>query len=144
MKLSILDQVHITAGGNAEQSLQNFDWMSASVILDPLAEQPLNRDDSSYLSYLQARIAYTRGLQPQALLGLESLEYPGTNAALQYRARDLRRRALALSGDHLESARLGDLMLRNAPSDKTDMLRREIWHNLQQLDQQQLQQLQQR
>ena len=124
----------------AEQSLQNFDWMSASVILDPLAEQPLNRDDSSYLSYLQARIAYTRGLQPQALLGLESLEYPGTNAALQYRARDLRRRALALSGDHLESARLGDLMLRNAPSEKTDMLRREIWHNLQQLDQQQLQQ----
>ena len=127
---------------SAEQALDRFDWMSASVALDTLtdSQQALSMDDASYSNYLRGRIAYVRGQQQLALRGLEMLEAPGTNPALQYRARDLRRQALALAGSNLESARLADLMLRSAPPAHHDALRRDIWVNLQRADDTQLQQ----
>jgi len=127
---------------SAEQALERFDWMSASVTLDTLGDtqQPLSMNDASYSNYLRARIAYVRGQQSLALRGLAMLEAPGTNPALQYRARDLHREALALGGSSLESARLADLMLRDAPADHSAALRRDIWTNLQRADNAQLQQ----
>ena len=68
------------------------------------------------------------------------LEYPGVHPALQYRARDFRRRALALSGRSLESARLGDLLLSDAPQQDRDQLKREIWTNIERASDPQLEQ----
>jgi outer membrane PBP1 activator LpoA protein len=124
----------------AEQSLAEFDWMGASVALEPLGEQALSLDDSTYLQYLQARIAYARGQQDRALRDLEALEFPGINPALQYRARNFRRHALELAGRHAESAQLGDLILRTAPEAERPALRRAIWWDLQRLDDRQIEQ----
>jgi hypothetical protein len=68
---------------SAEQALAGFDWMSASVALEPLEQQALSIDDSTYLQYLRARIAYVRGEQDRALQDLAALEFPGINPALQ-------------------------------------------------------------
>ena len=124
----------------AEQALAEFDWMNASVALEPLGQQALSLDDSTYLQYLLARIAYVRGQQDRALQDLAALEYPGINPALQYRVRSFRRHALELAGQHAESARLGDLILRTAPETKRPALRRAIWWDLQRLDDRQIEQ----
>ena len=124
----------------AEQALARFDWMSASVALEPLEGQALSLDDSAYQRYMRARIAYIRGDQQRALEDLEALESPGTNPALQYRARNFRRHALELAQRHAESAQLGDLILRTAPEAERPALRRAIWWDLQRMDDEQLEQ----
>jgi outer membrane PBP1 activator LpoA protein len=118
---------------SAERALAGFDWMTASVVLEPLQSEALTLDDSTYLRYLQARIAYARGHQERALQELAALEFPGVNPALQYRARNFRRHALELAGRHAESARLGDLLLRSAPPEKRAALRRAVWWDLQRM-----------
>jgi outer membrane PBP1 activator LpoA protein len=103
--------------------------------IDVAAPLPaLSPDDRVYRDYLEARIDYVRGDQAAALARLDALDRPGVNPALEYRARNLRRHILTLSGDHLASARLTDLMLRTAPREHRAALRRGIWHDLQRLD----------
>ncbi|MEH6635598.1 MAG: penicillin-binding protein activator [Halioglobus sp.] len=128
---------------SAAQSLATFDWMTASVTLQqiPPAQDPtvaLNQDDRVYLGYLQARIAYSRGYQDQALKQLQQLIYPGMNNALQYRILNFQRHILEMSGDNLASARMSEQILRWAPAESAAALRRSIWRDLQRLDDSQL------
>jgi outer membrane PBP1 activator LpoA protein len=123
---------------NAEQSLARFDWMAASVALQDVPPE-LTPDDRTYLGYLEARIAYSRGYQAQALAQLEQLTYPSMNAALQYRILNFRRHIVQMSGDNLQSAQLADQILRWAPADSVAALKRGIWRDLQRLDTGQLQ-----
>ena len=123
----------------AEQALTQFDWMAASIALADIPTESLSLNDSTYLAYLQARIAYTQGHQAQALSELQSLAYPGLNSALQYRILNFRRHIVEMSGDNLESARLADQILRFAPPSDTPALKRSIWRDLQRLDSPQLQ-----
>jgi uncharacterized protein len=124
----------------AEQMLGQFKWMEASEILATVDTAGLTADDNVYLGYLQARIAYIRGQQQLALDQLAQLEYPQINPALQYRMMNFRRHIVGLSGDHAEAARLGDQLLRAAPEEIAPALKRGIWRDLQQLDDDQLQQ----
>lgn len=124
---------------SAEQSLAGFDWMAASVALQEIPTEQLSVDDSTYLGYLQARIAYCRGDQAQALAQLEQLEYSAMNAALQYRILNFKRHMLELAGDNLGSAQLADQLLRWAPQNNAATLKRGIWRDLQRLDPGQLQ-----
>jgi outer membrane PBP1 activator LpoA protein len=124
---------------SAEQSLARFDWMAASVALQDVPPEQLTADDRTYLGYLEARIAYSRGYQAQALAQLEQLTYPTMNAALQYRILNFRRHIVEMSGDNLQSARLTDQILRWAPAESAAALKRGIWRDLQRLDTRQLQ-----
>jgi len=124
---------------SAEQSLARFDWMAASVALQDVPPEHLTVDDRTYLGYLEARIAYSRGYQAQALAQLEQLTYAGMNVALQYRILNFRRHIVQMSGDNLQSARLADQILRWAPAESTAALKRGIWRDLQRLDTRQLQ-----
>ena len=124
---------------NAEQSLSRFDWMQASVALQEIPATALAPNDSTYLGYLEARIAYVRGDQAQALAQLEQLEHPGLNPALRYRILNFKHYILEMQGSNLESARLGDQILRLAPRDSAAALQRSIWRDLQRADTQQLQ-----
>ena len=124
---------------SAEQSLARFDWMAASVALQGVPPQQLTPNDRTYLGYLQARIAYSRGEQAQALAQLEQLTYPGMNAALQYRILNFRRHIVQMSGDNLQSAQLADQILRWAPAQSAAALKRGIWRDLQRVATRQLQ-----
>lgn len=128
-----------TQFNTAEQALRGFDWMSASVALDEIPDEGLSADDNTYLGYLQARIAYARGDQAQALALLQRLEQPGMNGALRYRILNFKRHILEMSGENLASAQLGDQILRWAPETDTAALRRGIWRDLQRVDSNELQ-----
>ena len=67
MTLALPPSEHSMAFNSAEQALARFDWMAASVALEDIPDETLTLNDSVYLAYLQARIAYARGLQAQAL-----------------------------------------------------------------------------
>lgn len=137
----------------ADQLLANNQWMAASEVLasipgqDPTATdkvltpaaQQLSATDQVYISYLQARIAYMRGKQSAALTQLRQLDYEGMNAAQHYRILNFRRYILGMSGDYLQSAQLGDEVLRMAPAADVPALKRSIWHDLQRVDSEQLQ-----
>jgi outer membrane PBP1 activator LpoA protein len=124
---------------SAEQSLAQFDWMTASATLEPLPSEQLTINDNAYLVYLQARIDYARGEQTDALSKLAQLGDPGINPALQYRILNFKRHILEMSGDSLQSAQLGDQILRWAPAADAPALKRGIWRNLQRLDASRLQ-----
>ncbi len=124
---------------SAERSLAQFDWMTASVALQDIPAEQLTPDDRTYLGYLEARIAYSRGYQAQALAQLEQLTKPGMNVALHYRILNFRRHIIEMSGDNLESARLADQILHWAPTDSVAALRRGLWRDLQRVDTGQLQ-----
>lgn len=119
---------------SAEQSLAQFDWMGASATLEQLPSEPLTINDGAYLGYLQARIDYTRGEQTDALSRLAQLDDPGISPALRYRILNFKRHILEMSGANLQSAELGDQLLRWAPSADTAALKRGIWRDLQRLD----------
>ena len=123
---------------SAEQSLAQFDWMSASATLEQLPQEELTATDNVYLGYLQARIAYARGDQQQALARLAQVNYPGINIALQYRILNFKRHIFEMSGDNLQAAQLGDQILRWAPQSNVPALKRGIWRDLQRLDTAQL------
>jgi len=123
----------------AEQSLVHFDWMAASVALQDVPPAQLTPDDRTYLGYLEARIAYSRGHQAPALAQLEQLTYPAMNASLRYRILNFKRYMVQMSGDNLQSARLADQILRWTPAESTATLKRGIWRDLQRLDTAQLQ-----
>jgi outer membrane PBP1 activator LpoA protein len=56
------------------------------------------------------------------------------NAGQRYRILNLRRHIMEMSGDYLESARLGDEILRLAPATDAPALQRSIWRDLQRID----------
>jgi len=85
--------------GSAGQYLAHFDWMAASVALQDIPPEQLTSDDNTYLGYLEARIAYSRGYQAQALAQLELLTYPGMNVALQYRILNFRHHIVEMMGE---------------------------------------------
>ncbi|MEE4145015.1 MAG: penicillin-binding protein activator [Halieaceae bacterium] len=124
----------------ADQLLADKQWMAASDVLASIPPNGRSPSDAVYITYLQARIDYIRGEQGQALALLDSLERPGIDPAQRYRILNLRRYILQMSGDYLESARLGDEALRMAPPTDAPALQRSIWQDLQRIDTEQLEQ----
>ena len=123
---------------SAEQSLAEFDWMQASVALQEMPVDGLSSNDDTYVGYLQARIAYIRGDQLQALEQLEQLDYPGINPALHYRILSFKHYILETQGDSLASAQLADQILRGTQADTAAAWKRSVWQNLERTDKQQL------
>jgi outer membrane PBP1 activator LpoA protein len=133
----------------AESALDRFDWMSAELALASLVNpstlqsspgeatgpplEPTRQPDANdlaYLGYLNARIAFVRGRQEQALQQLQELDHPAMHPALRYRNYNLQRHILGLSGHHLESAALGARLLQLAPTQDQAALHRSIWQDL--------------
>ena len=98
----------------------------------------LSSNDDTYVGYLQARIAYIRGDQLQALEQLEQLNYPGINPALHYRILSFKHYILETQGDSLASAQLADQILRGTQADTAAAWKRSVWQNLERTDKQQL------
>lgn len=122
----------------ADRLLAQKQWMSASEVLATIPAAQASASDRVYISYLQARIAYIRGRQSEALAILDEIDYQGVNAGQLYRILNFRRYMTEMSRDYLESARLGDEILRLAPPADAPALKRSIWRNLQHLDTKQL------
>ena len=118
----------------ANSLLANNQWMAASEILQQVPATGLDANDSAYRGYLQARMDFMRGDQDQALNLLAGLDRPGVDLALRYRILNFQRYILDMSGDYLESARLGDQLLHFAPRDDIPALKRSVWRDLQKLD----------
>ena len=118
----------------ANSLLANNQWMAASEILQQVPATGLDANDSAYRGYLQARMDFMRGDQDQALNLLAGLDRPGVDLALRYRILNFQRYILDMSGDYLESARLGDQLLHFAPTDDIPALKRSVWRDLQKLD----------
>ncbi len=124
----------------ADQLLTQNRWMAASEVIATIPSEDRSATDRVYLDYLQARIAYIRGRPGAALALLDTLDYPGMNGGQHYRILTLRRHIMEMSGDYLESARLGDQILRLAPVEDVPALKRQIWHDLQRINTGQLEQ----
>lgn len=117
----------------ADQLLSQNQWMAASEVIGTVPAAGISASDKVYLGYLQARIDYIRGRQKEALAQLDTMDYQGMNGAQRYRILNLRRHIMGMSGNYLESARLGDEILRLAPEGDAPALRRSIWHDLQRI-----------
>lgn len=126
------------AFNSAEQALAQFDWMQASSVLEKLPPSGLSANDSVYLAYLQARIAYIRGDQQSALSQLARLDGPGVNPALRYRVLTFKHYILDMQGESLACAQLADQILRTAPNDTTAAWKRSVWRNLEKADTEEL------
>lgn len=116
---------------SADYYLLDFDWMSAEAALAALPRDQLAADELSYLTYLEARIAFVRGNRQLATRLLLPLESPATLPAFRYRALNLHRHMESLAGNHLDSARLGHWVMPLTPASGRESLRREIWLELQ-------------
>jgi outer membrane PBP1 activator LpoA protein len=123
---------------SAEQSLAQYEWMQASVTLEEIPAEGLSADDRAYLSYLQARMAYIRGHQAQALAQLDSLSLMRIHPVLRYRILSFKHYMLEMQGDTLASAQLADQILRSAPRDTVAAWKRKLWRNLERTGKKQL------
>ncbi len=123
----------------AEHQLIRFDWMGAEQTLAGIPQEQLTLDDAARLAYLRAGITFVRGDTQQALYALQALDHPGVHPALRYRALNLRRHIEGLAGNHLESARLGQLLMPLAPEPEQAALRQAIWLDLLRADSDELQ-----
>lgn len=124
----------------ADTLMSDHQWMAASEVLETIPANGRSPSDAVYLTYLDARIDYIRGRQDEALKKLDTLNYPGIDPAQRYRILNLRRHIMGMSGHYLESGRLGDQVLRMAPTADAPALKRSIWQDLQRLDNEQLEQ----
>ena len=104
--------------------------MQASVTLQALADTASTPNDLAYITYLQARIAFLRGNQAEALAKLEKMNRPNVDPALRYRMLSFKAYILEMQGDWLESALLAIELLRTAPSDYSAAWKRNVWRNL--------------
>ncbi len=124
----------------AERLLAQNQWIAAGEVMATVPIAGGSASDKVYLGYLQARISYVRGKQNEAIALLDTLDYQGMNSTQRYRILNLRRYIFEMSGDYLESAQLGDEILRLAPATDVSALRRSIWRDLQRINAEQLQQ----
>jgi len=89
----------------------------------------------TYKVYLEARIDYLRGAPKLALEKLQTLSYREPNSTLTSKIINFQRHMEQISGEYLNSARLGDQLLRwEGRSTEQASLRRDIWRDLQHLD----------
>ncbi|MBT4520570.1 MAG: penicillin-binding protein activator [Halieaceae bacterium] len=124
----------------AELQLLRFDWMAASAILDTLPVLGLSALDIRHLHYLQARILYLRGDAVAASEQIKWLAMSTPKSAIADKIMNFRRYMLSLSGNYLESARLGDSILTSTrPPEARRVLMRSIWKDLHRLTIDQLQ-----
>jgi len=115
----------------AEAALSEFDWMSASVALQDVAPAELSAEDFAYATYLQARIAWTRGDRSQALELLGSASSERNSPAIAYRIASFQHFILSLSGDSIAAARLAAGILETTPGARGDAWKRLAWRDLQ-------------
>jgi outer membrane PBP1 activator LpoA protein len=125
----------------AEQQLLAFDWMAAIETLATIPPEEITVTDDQYLNYLQARIAYARGDQQATNAFIAQLAQPGIDPAIGNKSYNFQRHMLSMSGQYVESARLGDNLLKqfspNQPSARA--LRESIWQDLQHVSAEELQ-----
>jgi len=123
----------------AEQSLFEFDWMTAESILATVPVEQTSITDEQYLGYMQARIHYIRGDQAAAYENLRSLGQTTRDPAIRHKIISFQRYMYSLSGSYLHSAQLGDQLLSQAgPGAESDTVRRNIWKDLQRVEAAQL------
>ncbi len=116
----------------AEQSLFEFDWMTAESHLATIPAEQTSVTDDQYLGYMQARIAYIRGDQAKTQRALRALEPTTRDPAIRHKIMRFQRYIYSLSGSYLHSAQLGDQLLRQAGlGAESDTVRRNIWKDLQ-------------
>ena len=126
---------------SAEQYLLAFDWMAASHVLESIPPEQASSTDLQYLNYLQARIHYLRGDQDEARRLLEYLRRYSPDPAIASKIDNFHRYLISLSGQALESARLGVHMLGQSTSGQptASALERSIWRDLQRVPAEELQ-----
>ena len=126
---------------SAEQLLLAFDWMAAIDALATIPPEEISVTDSQYLNYLQARIAYARGDQQAVNAFIAQLTQAGIDPAIGNKTYNFQRHMLSMSGQYMESARIGDSLLKqfspNQPSARA--LRESIWQDLQHVSAEELQ-----
>ena len=123
----------------AEQSLFEFDWMSAESLLETIPTEQTSVTDGQYLGYMRARIAYIRGDQTAAYEKLRTLAQTTHDPAIRHKIMSFQRYMYSLSGSYLHSAQLGDQRLRRVvPGAESDTVRRNIWRDLQRVETAQL------
>jgi uncharacterized protein len=125
---------HTDIFNQAEASLATHDWQQADVTLQALPQSAMTTNDKAYLTYLEARIAYTHGDQAQAVALLDNLLFMDIHPALQYRALSFKHYILEMQGDSLASAQLADQIMRFAPRDTVAAWQRNVWLNLARAD----------
>ena len=119
---------------SAEFYLEQFDWLSASEVLDSLAVDQMQENDHAYQLYLQSRIDFVRGETDGALAKLRSLHARPIQAGIAYRSVGLQRQILDLHGDDLEAARAALRLLYLAPDVERQLLQQQLWRNMQRAD----------
>ena len=125
---------HTDIFNQAEASLATHDWQQADITLQALPRSAMTTNDKAYLTYLEARIAYTHGDQVQAMTLLDNLLFMDIHPALQYRALSFKHYILEMQGDSLASAQLADQIMRFAPQDTVAAWQRNVWLNLARAD----------
>ena len=125
---------HTDIFNQAEASLAAHDWQQADITLQALPQSAMTANDRAYLTYLEARIAYTHGDQAQAIALLDNLLFMDIHPALQYRALSFKHYILEMQGDSLASAQLADQIMRFAPRDTVAAWQRNVWLNLARAD----------
>ncbi len=117
---------------HAEQLLFKFNWMAAETVLATIPPQAMSQTDKQYQGYLQARIAYARGNLAEAKALLQYFTSNTVHPALRHKMLAFEHYMYQLSGDYINSAQLGDQLLRQAITRKEQAsLQRSIWRDLQ-------------
>jgi outer membrane PBP1 activator LpoA protein len=124
----------------AESALLQFDWMSAETALASVPPDDMSGTDRTYRLYLEARIHHLRGDEKAANSTAQSALAGNSDPALASKIMNFQRYRTELAGDYLASATLADRLLATARTpEAADALKRTTWHNLQRLDDAELQ-----
>lgn len=118
----------------AEQALAGFDWMQASLALEALPATALDADDTAYLHYLRARIAWVRGARDSALDELQQARAASANPALIYRSRTFAFYMFSLRGEHIRAAQEATQLLQLVPEAQRADWKRHAWRELNRAD----------
>jgi len=132
--LSLPESPYASEFDRARYHLQQFDWLSASQITQALSLAPMDSTEQAHLTYLRARIAFTRGDLDTALSLLNQVQWPPVHPGIRYRALGLQRDILDLRGDHVQAAASAQRLLLLAPEGELPALRQGLWRNLQRMD----------
>lgn len=114
-----------------EQALGQFDWITASNLLESLPLDQLSATDRVYRGYLLARVDYLRGDQQTALETVRTLHTAQLPPALQYRLLSFEHHVLSLQREHLPAAQLAAALLAMSPRALAPDWKRRVWLELQ-------------
>ena len=114
-----------------ESTLADFNWMTASSMLEAVPSDNLNPNDLSYRLYLQARIAYLQGEQTTARELLRAANAEDISPGMRYRIRNFQHFVFELGGQSIAAARMASGMLDWLPESEALVWKRRAWLSLQ-------------